>query len=108
MDQLNKGEVILIARLGVRRVGFAELSGNYIRAVYVRTKYIRQGIGSALLIALEKEAFSRGIREVHLDSSVNAIGFYESHGYRCVKQTTHRFANGTEIACGLMRKQLCG
>lgn len=103
---LARGDAIFIAVLGGKRVGFSQLSGDYIRAVYVRAKFARKGIGAALLNALEQEAIGRGIAQVHLDSSLNAVPFYEHHGYRTVERTNHKFSNGTEIACAMMRKSL--
>lgn len=108
LAQLRKGDAIFIAVLGSRRVGFSELSGDYVRAVYVRANYTGRGFGSALLKAVERAAWRRGIHDVHLDSSINAIPFYESRGYVCMKQSIHRFSNGTEIACGFMQKRLTG
>ncbi|MBS0419069.1 MAG: GNAT family N-acetyltransferase [Proteobacteria bacterium] len=40
------------------------------------------GVGRALLNALETEARRRGLREVSLESTVSARGFYSRYGYR--------------------------
>jgi putative acetyltransferase len=105
-NQLAKGDLILIAMVGNRRGGFAELSGDYVRAVYVSRKYARCGVGAALLAAVECEAAARGVEELRLESSVNAVGFYLARGYRVIREKMHRFSNGTEIECAEMIKRV--
>jgi len=107
-ERLTRGDVVLIATLGRAGVGFAELSGTYVRAIYVRAKNARCGVGAALLAAVEYEAQRRGVEELNLESSINALPFYESHGYLCTRKTTHQFGNGTTIACAIMRKRIAG
>jgi GNAT superfamily N-acetyltransferase len=92
--------------IGKARAGFAELSGSYLRAVYVRARFAGRGVGSALLAALEEEAQRRGIAALSLESSMNALSFYENRGYVCVEHGTHQFRNGTTIPCAIMRKRL--
>jgi putative acetyltransferase len=104
--QLMDGDVVLIATIGKARAGFAELSGSYLRAVYVRARFAGRGVGSALLAALEEEAQRRGIAALSLESSMNALSFYENRGYVCVEHGTHQFRNGTTIPCAIMRKRL--
>jgi N-acetylglutamate synthase-like GNAT family acetyltransferase len=40
------------------------------------------GVGRALLAGLEAEARRQGIRELSLESTVSARGFYSAHGFR--------------------------
>lgn len=38
-------------------------------------------VGTALMVALEGEAASKGCREIQLGAQIQALGFYESLGY---------------------------
>ncbi len=42
----------------------------------------RQGIGSAILIALEDEARNRALPRLWCHAQEHAVGFYEKHGFR--------------------------
>jgi len=53
-----------------------------VQALYVHPQYSGNGIGIALLQDLESQAQSLGILELHLESSLNAVGFYVKAGYR--------------------------
>jgi GNAT superfamily N-acetyltransferase len=62
-------------------VGMAVLAGAEIRRVYVRADTQRNGVGRALMTALEHEAVSRTYEEVHLTAGMAAAAFYERLGY---------------------------
>ena len=64
--------------------GFGCLSadGSTVEMLYTHHAYQRQGIGSVLLEALEKEALQRGKTEVLLTTSATAWTFYQKRGYR--------------------------
>ena len=55
-----------------------------VRAVYVHPDHARHGVGSALLAELEGYARGRGLDRLSLQSSLNAVGFYERAGYERV------------------------
>ncbi|BDX02040.1 hypothetical protein MACH16_07880 [Marinomonas pontica] len=61
-------------------VGFGALrDGNYLTHLFVSKSLQRQGIGKRLLSALLNMTEAN---EISLRSSVNAIGFYESYGFK--------------------------
>lgn len=45
-------------------------------------EYQGQGFGRRLLASLEQELSKRGIKEIHLNASQEAVGFYIQMGYR--------------------------
>ena len=55
-----------------------------VHAVYVHPDHARRGVGSALLAELEGYARGRGLDRLSLQSSLNAVGFYERAGYERV------------------------
>lgn len=68
-----------------------------VTAVYVDPEHARSGVGSALLAHLEERAAELGLDRLSLSASLNAVGFYERHGYRPVERTTHETTGGVEL-----------
>lgn len=81
-----------------------------VTGVYVHPSVARQGVGSAILAALERQARAHGIRSLGLSASLNAVPFYESHGYERVRECVHEFSShestGVEGRVVEMRKEL--
>ena len=106
-DVDSAASVFLVAVADGKVVGFGELADGpgateaydlaadgEIRAVYVAPEYAGEGVGAALLGELESRGRDRGVSTVALTASVNAAGFYESHGYERVAETEHAFGDG--------------
>jgi ribosomal protein S18 acetylase RimI-like enzyme len=89
-------------------IGFGTLNpaGGEVEAVYVHPAAVRRGVGLKLLRTLEARGRESGLESLHLCASLNAVEFYERAGYRRERETSHRLANGVEIACVLMSKEL--
>jgi GNAT superfamily N-acetyltransferase len=70
--------------------GFGHLNADTgaVEAVYVSPTYAGDGVGTRLLEALESRAVETGLDELSLVSSLNAVGFYEHHGYAVTDATT--------------------
>ena len=65
--------------------GFAELEDDgRIGAVYVHADYQGEGIASALLREVEKEAVARGASFLSTDASITAQPFFAKHGFETV------------------------
>ena len=65
--------------------GFAELEDNgHIGAVYVDADCQGQGIGSALLDEMEKEAVGRGVTCLSTEASITAQPFFVKCGFETV------------------------
>jgi putative acetyltransferase len=65
--------------------GFAELEDNgHIGAVYVHADCQGQGIGSALLDEMEKEAVARGVTCLSTEASIKAQPFFVKRGFETV------------------------
>lgn len=67
-----------------------------VTAVYVRPSAARQGVGSALLADLEREAREAGAGSLGLWSSLVAVPFYQAAGYDRVADHRTTFADGVE------------
>ena len=79
---LDSANFIVVAEraAALRGVALLHESGE-IRLCYVASDARREGVGRALLGALEAEASSRGVQRLHLMSTGNARTFYEQLGY---------------------------
>ena len=65
-------------------IGFGSLSaeGKTIESLFTHHAHQSEGIGSAILEALEKQAEKQGNNEVRLTTSATAWTFYQKRGYR--------------------------
>jgi putative acetyltransferase len=91
-----------------RVVGFSEFAApdREIRALYVHPDFVGKGVGHALLCRAEEAARSARIASVRLHSTVNAVSFYEAHGYGVERLDSQRLGTGTLLPCVLMQKSL--
>lgn len=87
-------------------IGYAELEIHLkrVRSVYVAPSHSRQGVASALLAALEIEARKYGLDELRLESSLNAVPFYEANGFEQVQRGRFQLGNNLEMTSIHMRK----
>jgi putative acetyltransferase len=99
-------ELTLIATLKNSPVGFASLRGaDHIDMLYVHPGAARQGVASMLVEALEKLAAGRGAKNLTVDASDNAEGFFAKRGY-VAKQRNTVTVNGEWLANTTMQKPL--
>ncbi|HEY0787257.1 MAG TPA: GNAT family N-acetyltransferase [Thermoanaerobaculia bacterium] len=88
-----------LAAFSVLDIPHAEL-----HALYVAPEHGRRGIGRALLARAEANAAARGISDLHLKATLNAVTFYEANGWIAVGPSTHPLPSGRILACVLMTK----
>ena len=73
----------VVAETGDRVAGVAMLSeSGRLVLNYLVPEALHQGIGRAMLLAIEDEARARGLSELHLESTATAHDFYLRNGYR--------------------------
>jgi ribosomal protein S18 acetylase RimI-like enzyme/limonene-1,2-epoxide hydrolase len=77
-----------------------------INALYVLPERTGNGIGRLLLKRAEGVIAESGFTQINVNSSNNALGFYESVGYDVVGMTTQQLADGTRMDCHAMVKKL--
>jgi putative acetyltransferase len=83
------GELTLVATFGGAAIGFAALADNTrIDMLYVHPAATGQGAGAMLCDALEKIAAARGAKELTVDASDTARGFFEKRGYTAKSRNT--------------------
>ncbi|HJR08004.1 MAG TPA: GNAT family N-acetyltransferase [Pyrinomonadaceae bacterium] len=97
-----------VAEEGAEIIGFGTLNqtNGEVEAVYVHPQFVRRGVGLELLRTLEGRVRELGLMSLHLCASLNGVPFYERAGFRRQYNTSHQLANGVEIACVVMTKEL--
>ena len=82
-------ELTLVATYGGAAVGFASLADNSrIDMLYMHPAAAGQGAGAMLVDALERLATARGAKELTVDASDTARGFFEKRGYSAQRRNT--------------------
>ena len=101
-------ELTLVATYGGAAIGFAALADNRrIDMLYVHPAAAGQGAGAMLCDALEKLAAARGAKEITVDASDAARGFFEKRGFSA--QSRNTVSLGDEwLANTTMTKPLVG
>jgi GNAT superfamily N-acetyltransferase len=86
--------------------GIGASVNNRIWLVYVHPKWVDHGVGAKILKRLENDMFKKKIKNITLESSLNAYNFYLRNGYSKVKKKTLQFRNGVRVPCIEMKKKL--
>jgi putative acetyltransferase len=100
------GELTLVATYQGAAIGFAALADNTrIDMLYVHPAAAGRGAGAMLADALEKLAAARAAKEVTVEASDSARGFFEKRGYVARTRNTVTIA-GEWLANTTMSKKL--
>lgn len=92
--QKLEGALTLLAFHAHTLAGFISLKGkDEIDMLYVAPQYARQGVASALLLALEKLAQARGASTLVVDASDSAEPFFKARGYSAQRRNTLMLAD---------------
>lgn len=104
--RLLRDATVFVATLDGEPVGFAavSLARREVRAIYVAPAAAGAGIGARLLMRIERLARALGISWLQLAATLNAVGFYERHGWTLDKDC-HAPRN---YRCVAMKKQIGG
>jgi len=100
------GELTLVATLAGSPIGFAALADNRrIDMLYMHPAAAGHGAGAMLCDALERLAAARGAKQLNVDASDSARGFFERRGF--VAQSRNTVSLGDEwLANTTMVKRL--
>jgi len=108
MDWLSKkmqSSYFVVALMDNKVVGTGSLDDNEVTTVFVDPDHQRKGIGRTIIGELERYAKSQDIREVILNSSITAFGFYKKLDYALVGEAVREY-RGNKVITYLMRKHL--
>jgi GNAT superfamily N-acetyltransferase len=101
-------EIIVVAEYENEVIGFACIAADKpsIAGVYVHPNFIRRGIGSQLLEALEKIAIERRDETINVLSSLATENFYRANGYQLIRKSGFHSERTTWIPCVNLKKEL--
>lgn len=84
VDAEDEQFTVAVRKGEIAGFGHVVLDAGEVHAVYVHPDHAGHGVGSALLAELEGYARGRELSALSLQSSLNAVGFYEQAGYERV------------------------
>lgn len=107
-EERLKNSLFLIAEEGGKCIGFGSISRERpeIEALFVSPEYFGKGVGSEMLSQLEKVVNFQSNGQFQVDSTRNAVPFYEKHGYHQHSECAHTEPDGTEVECIRMVKKM--
>ncbi|MGI8843771.1 MAG: GNAT family N-acetyltransferase [Gemmatimonadaceae bacterium] len=79
---LARERYCLVALAGGRLIGTAAREGDALATFFVDPEYQGRGVGTHLLVALEREARNAGLRSLRVEASLTGTPFYERRGYQ--------------------------
>jgi putative acetyltransferase len=86
IQKFRKIEPFVVIKDG-KIIGYADIqSDGFIDHFYCHHEFQRQGVGSMLFAALEKEARENGILEIYSNVSITARPFFEAMGFSVEKE----------------------
>jgi len=103
---LGGGAGVLAEAADGRLLGFAvaDLEGNEIDGLFVDPEHHGAGLGGRLLRAVEAK-LPAGTR-IHVAAALNAVGFYQAHGYAVLRAGRYPHPGGFFLDCVFMAKQV--
>lgn len=103
---IRNDHVLVLVQKGTV-LGYSHLSHDgELRALYLDSSAIGQGVGKQLLECVEEEAKAQKLDRIFLDSTINAVGFYSHHGFVSAGEEHTLTINGEQIRCLPMEKRL--
>lgn len=79
----------LVVQVNGEHLGFASLKTNTVLdMLYVHPHHAGQGVGTALVEAMEKIAGARGAAAISVDASETAVLFFEGRGYQPMQRNS--------------------
>lgn len=81
VQQINEDRVCLVAEIDGEVIATGAVEADKLVTFFVQPEHQGKGIGTALLLELERMAFARGLGELRVDASLTGASFYERHGY---------------------------
>ena len=83
------GMLTLVVHVEGEYAGFASLKDNkHIEMLYVHPWHAGEGVGTALIDALERLAAARGGDSISVDASDTSVPFFEGRGYVAMRRNS--------------------
>ncbi len=79
--ELSKEREFFVAVANTKIIGTITIIDDYIGTVFVNPEHHNKGIGTKLMETIENLVREKRIKNLRLESSINAVEFYEKLGY---------------------------
>lgn len=99
-------EFILAVERDIVGLSIFDPGKGELTALYVSPRHAGHGIGMMLVAEVEALAAEAGISRLHLNSTLNAVGFYERAGFVRHGDSSYTLPCGTVLPCVKMMKIL--
>lgn len=86
--------------------GSINLEHHKLVSLFVAPEQSGKGIGQSMLEFLVARAESAGVAVLKVDSSLNAVSFYQRHGFTEISRSLYRTQNGVEMESVQMERNL--
>jgi putative acetyltransferase len=98
----------VVAEIGNRVAGFGQFhpAAAEVEAIYVDPEHAGRGIGNALMGHIEGLARAESLPALRLTATLNAVPFYEHHGFRVTGRGELEHPSGAVLDCVFMTKTL--
>ncbi len=94
----------IVAMIDKQVVGFAEFADDgHIDCFYVHHKFQKNGVGSALMQEIERQAVAKNITKIFAEVSITAKSFFLKQGFRVLKEQMKNI-RGIELKNFVMEK----
>jgi ribosomal protein S18 acetylase RimI-like enzyme len=94
-----KDRVLMVAENKNSIVGFSQYNPGMasIEAIHVLPGYAGRGIGRQLITKIEEIAITQATKKIILDSSLNAVRFYQQCGYKRMGDSNYICSDGVKL-----------
>jgi N-acetylglutamate synthase-like GNAT family acetyltransferase len=105
LKDMERGYIV-VAEANGRLMGTGTLIGSSVRRVFINPPDQGKGSGNLIVKALEQQAKSSGVNKLELSSSLKSREFWESNGFKLVKEFGLPVANDKHLIYYEMVKDL--
>ncbi len=104
----SPGNIGLVALKDVEIIGYGFFNNQdkEVKGIYLIPDVANKGIGCKILSELESIAKKHGLDELVLNSTINAVAFYEKCGYQKIRDELFDLTEDCKLPCVHMAKSL--
>ena len=98
--------IVVIEKSSIVGYGFFNKKDKEVKGIYLIPDVAQKGVGYKILSELESIAKEYGLDELVLNSTLNAVAFYEKCGYTKVRNELLQLTDECKLPCVHMTKSL--
>ena len=108
MKDINNIGIVAFNENKVVGYGFINIKDKEVKGMYLIPEVTKKGIGQLILKKLEASAQEHKLDELVLNSTLNAVAFYEKCGYKRIRDELFELTENCKLSCVHMAKKLRG